>query len=255
MNKAGIYKIQRVGTDQCYVGSTACLRKRWTAHRRDLDGAKHHASYLQNAWTKYGADAFEFIVLELCEGASDKESLKILLRDREQFWIDLLKPCYNTVPAAMSTLGFKMPRHIVEKHRAQITGRKLSPEHAEKARTAALGKKNSQETIEKKRLAGIARGFPLSAIVNSANLRRGKPLSPEHVEKVRLSSTGRKHSPETIEKMRAANTPELRAKKSAATKGKKQTPEQIQKRVAAMLRTKLLKKQMGERLGAERGSS
>lgn len=253
MNKAGIYKIQRVGTDQCYVGSTACLRKRWTAHRRDLNSGKHHAAHLQNAWTKYGAEAFEFEVIELCGG--DKETLKAILCAREQFWMDALKPSFNTVPAAMSTLGFKMPRHIVEKHRKQITGRTLSPEHAEKARTAALGKKNSLETIEKKRLAGIARGMPLSAIVNSANLRRGKPLSPEHIEKVRLNSTGRKHSPETIEKMRAANTPELRAKKSAATKGKKQTPEQIQKRIAAMVRTKLLKKQMGEGLGAEQGSS
>lgn len=53
-----------------------------------MDG-NHHTPYLQHAWNKYGAEAFEFSVLEqcLCEN----------LETREQFYIDTLKPAFNSI--------------------------------------------------------------------------------------------------------------------------------------------------------------
>lgn len=230
---AGIYKIQRIGTDQCYVGSSYWIKKRWAVHKRELNKGRHQAPYLQNSWEKHGAEAFEFSMLEVCECEGD--ALKALLFVREQHWMDMLSPCFNTCPAAASTLGFKMPREIVERHRQQITGRKLSPEHAAIARILALGLKRTPETKEKMRQNGIKRGMPVSAIENSANSRRGKKLSPEHLEKVRLASTGRTHSPETIEKMKASNTVDVRDKKGAHCRGKQQTPEHNEKRRRSLL--------------------
>ena len=230
MRVAGIYKIQQVGTDRCYVGSSSDIRKRKTQHMRELNKGLHCAQYLQRSWNKYGADAFEFSVLEVCELG---EGLKERLMVREQHWMDKLSPCFNTCKAAMSTLGFKMPREIVERHRQQITGRKLSPEHAAVVRNLALGLKRSDETKEKLRQHGIRRGMPAEAIEASVRARKGKPLTPEHIAKFVASNAGYKHAPEVLEKMKASNTPEVRAAKGAAFRGKKQSPEHIAKRIAA----------------------
>lgn len=230
MKTAGIYKIQMVGSDKCYVGSSSDVRKRRTQHVRELNRGEHCAKYLQRSWTKYGAEAFEFSTLEVCDPGQD---LRERLVQREQHWIDELKPCFNTCKAAGSTLGFKMPREIVERHRQQITGRKLAPEHAAIVRTLALGLKRSEETKEKLRQAGRRNGMPRAAIEASVAARRGKPLTPEHIAKFVASNAGYRHSPEVLERMRAANTPEVRAAKGAAMHGKKQSPEHVQKRTAA----------------------
>lgn len=233
MKEAGIYVIRRIGTDQCYVGSSSNVHRRWTAHRRELRQGTHHAQRLLNAWAKYGEDSFEFAMLELVNG--EGVALRDALLLREQAWMDKLRPCFNTVPAAGSTLGFKMPREVVERHRQQLTGRRAPPAEAERLRALALGVKRGPETVEKLRQAGLRRGMPIKAIENSAAARRGKPLAPEHVEKVRATSTGRKHSLEVLERMRASNTPEVRLAKGAAARGKAQSPEHRAKRIAALV--------------------
>lgn len=230
MKFPGIYKIQRIGTDQCYVGSSVNIHRRKNQHMRELNAGNHHAIRLQRAWSKYGHDAFEFIVLEECIHSID---LRSTLMTREQHWMDALMPCFNTCPAAESTLGFKMPRDIVERHRQQITGRKLSPEHAAIVRTLAIGLKRSDATKEKLRQAGKRRGIPAKAVENSVKARRGKSLTAEHIAKFVASNAGYKHTPETIEKMRASNTPEVRAMKGSAARGKTQSPEHVAKRIAA----------------------
>lgn len=232
MKVSGIYKIQRIGTDQCYVGSSHWIGKRWATHRRELNNARHQASRLQNSWNKYGQDAFEFVVLE--EVSGDGDELKSLLVQREQAWMDQLSPCFNTVPAAGSTLGFKMPREIVERHKQQITGRKATPEETERLRTLALGRKRSDATKEKQRQNGIRRGMPALAIENSVKARRGKKQTAEHIAKVVLSRSGYTHSQEALAAMRASNTPEVRAKKGDAARGKKQSQEQIAKKSASL---------------------
>lgn len=232
MKGPGIYAIRRIGTDQRYVGSTANVARRWTTHRRELNAGTHHASRLQNAWAKHGPEAFEFVLLETLPAV---DGLKGALVEREQHWIDQLQPCFNSAPAAGSTLGFKMPREVVERHRQQLTGRRAPPAEAERLRALALGVKRGPETVEKLRQAGLRRGMPIKAIENSAAARRGKPLAPEHVEKVRATSTGRKHSLEVLERMRASNTPEVRLAKGAAARGKAQSPEHRAKRIAALV--------------------
>jgi group I intron endonuclease len=233
MNKPGVYEIRRVGTDQCYVGSTSNLRRRRTAHLRQLKAGDHHAARLQNSWNKYGAEAFEFKVLELVD-AEGNEELRAALMQREQVWIDRLKPCFNSSPVAGSTLGFKMPREIVERHRRQIRGRKATPEEAQRLRTLSLGCKRSPETIEKLRNAGLRRSMPQSAIENSAAARRGKKLSAEHIEKVRAASTGRRHDPEVLKARSARLTPETRERMGAGARGKPRSPEHAAKIAAAV---------------------
>lgn len=63
---------------------------------------------------------------------------------------------------------------------------------------------------------------------------KGKKLSPEHVEKVRIANTGKKHTPEARAKMSAIktgkiNTPEAMAKTWASNLGRKHSSEWIEK--------------------------
>ncbi|MFA5436296.1 MAG: GIY-YIG nuclease family protein [Candidatus Neomarinimicrobiota bacterium] len=101
IKEAGIYKIRNNITNDFYIGSAANLRYRWYNHRNALGANRHSNQHLQSAWNKYGADAFEFIVIELCE--------KGKLLEREQYYIDSESPAYNINKLASSPLGINKP--------------------------------------------------------------------------------------------------------------------------------------------------
>jgi hypothetical protein len=86
--RCGIYVITTPNASQ-YVGSSNKIERRWHEHRSTLRHGKHRSARLQAAWEKHGA-ALVFEVLEEC--TVDK------LDEREQHWIDLLKPVLNTTP-------------------------------------------------------------------------------------------------------------------------------------------------------------
>ena len=104
VQEAGIYKIRNNITSDFYIGSAANLRYRWYNHRNALGANRHSNQHLQSAWNKYGADAFEFIVIELCE--------KSKLLEREQFYIDSESPAYNINRIASSPLGINKPERV-----------------------------------------------------------------------------------------------------------------------------------------------
>lgn len=78
----GIYGIFNTGKQSVYIGSSNNIYKRWIEHRSLLNNNKHHCSHLQNAWNKYGGDAFEFRILE-SPNVSREE-----LFECEQKWYD-----------------------------------------------------------------------------------------------------------------------------------------------------------------------
>lgn len=87
-------------TGDFYVGSAVDIRGRWRSHLSCLRNGKNAAPILQNAWAKYGEDAFSFQVLETVEDRRDAVP-------KEQKYLDLLKPKYNVCPVAGSPLGRK----------------------------------------------------------------------------------------------------------------------------------------------------
>jgi hypothetical protein len=84
---SGIYKIENTINSKVYVGSSNNIKVRWRKHKALLRHNKHPNQHLQNAWNKYGEDVFIFSVVELCPINS--------LLNKEQHYIDLLKPEYN----------------------------------------------------------------------------------------------------------------------------------------------------------------
>lgn len=91
LNFAGIYEIVHVASGKRYVGNSKNISSRFYAHRYDLKRNQHFCRHLQNAWNKYGEDAFEFRLIERCF-----DEVAVLLA-REQFWIDKhSKRLYNS---------------------------------------------------------------------------------------------------------------------------------------------------------------
>lgn len=158
MSDCGIYQIEHLASGRKYIGSAVRLKRRISKHKTDLRGGYHHSQKLQRAWTKYGEEAFIFLIVEEVQDPNN-------LLTREQYWIEsaqALTVGFNICPTAGSCLG----RTLTAEHRAKLsaalTGRKRpAADHA-----ALLGTTRSEET---------------RARISSA--KKGKPISPEALAK------------------------------------------------------------------------
>jgi group I intron endonuclease len=101
----GVYAIIHILSGKLYVGSAIGIYKRWSEHRSELTYNYHDNPRLQNAWNKYGPDAFEFKILEIVTDPA-------MLLAKEQFWMDKLQSYdrtkgYNIRKKAESNFGLK----------------------------------------------------------------------------------------------------------------------------------------------------
>ena len=74
--KAGVYLISNNVNGKCYVGSTIHLDQRRKQHFSRLAHNKHVNKHLQNAYNKYGREAFEFEVLNIKYSNKNVNQLK-----------------------------------------------------------------------------------------------------------------------------------------------------------------------------------
>lgn len=85
--KTGVYAIVNLLDGKQYVGSSKDLRRRWRDHLNELRSNKHPNHHLQCAFHKYGADAFDFRILQ--EIANEDELVSV-----EQHWMNVTR-CYE----------------------------------------------------------------------------------------------------------------------------------------------------------------
>lgn len=116
----GVYEIVHLDTGRQYIGSASTtFAKRWKLHRHQLRRGTHHSRHLQNAWNKYGEQAFAFRKLVICAPAD------VLMY--EQRLLDGLKPAFNVAPIAGSAKGV---RHTDETKKAMsAAARKWRKKH------------------------------------------------------------------------------------------------------------------------------
>lgn len=126
-----VYKIENVTNEIVYyVGQTQrTFETRCNEHKRDLQHNKHENSYLQHAWNKYCEAAFRFVILEETNNCNE----------REQYWIDILKPECNLREICTSNFGIKF---------TEETRRKMS-EARKGDKNPFYGKRHSVKTREK----------------------------------------------------------------------------------------------------------
>lgn len=101
---SAVYKIINTITGDFYVGSSKDVKRRWAEHKRlsTWNKCKNNPLYLD--MKKFGIDKFELEILEEIEIGN--------LKDKEQQFIETLKPTYNNYNAK----GLDVKRHI-ETHR------------------------------------------------------------------------------------------------------------------------------------------
>jgi len=152
----GLYEIRNKINGYRYVGSGACLEKRITQHRTDLRGGVHANGRLQNAWNKYGEDAFEFEALLHCDAE--------YLIEFEQKAIDQ-KSEYNIRRVADSQRGYKHSDESRARMSASQTGLRRPPEARANMSKAKMGHEVTKETRAKLSAAhlGRKRGPPSEA--------------------------------------------------------------------------------------------
>jgi len=141
---SGIYFIVNSKDMKRYVGQSVDITKRLSEHWGKLKHSKHDNAHLQNAYNKYGRDAF----FEISTPCSIED-----LTEREQYFIDTMwDMCYNICKIANTPPSWR--------------GKKRGPQPAEtKAKISAAnkGKQSSQygrprTTMEKKKISAGGRG-------------------------------------------------------------------------------------------------
>jgi len=85
MKISGIYKISNKITNDCYIGSSKDIEKRWYKHTRPSAWKQCPNNPLYLDFQKYGLESFLFEIVEETDN----------LKEMEQYWIEQLSPSYN----------------------------------------------------------------------------------------------------------------------------------------------------------------
>lgn len=186
LNNTGVYTITNLIDNKIYVGSTTVsfyFRKK--KHFNSLKNNKHTNKHLQRAYNKYGAENFEFEILETCE--------KEYCTSTEQYWMNMLNVCndkygYNNRPVAQNNIGVR--RNEETKKRISLTIKRIM---------------NTKEA--KQKISDRHKGIPLSIEhkLNISKSLKGRKLSEEHKIKVGLIHKGKVASEELLKKLRVSH--------------------------------------------------
>lgn len=202
----GIYRITNLVTGKSYIGQTRVdFGDRRDSHFSLLNTGKHYNKNMQADWDIYGAENFEFAVIEFVDNPN-------LLNDLEIQYVDIYTAkglCYNQNPGGTGKgkhLTEEAKRKIGDKNKVNMTGRKPSEETrckmsdsqkkrvftdeekqqiAERMRTVNIGKRRSDET--KELLRKINQENPPSAKLTPDDVREIRRKSSEGVSTKDLS--------------------------------------------------------------------
>ncbi len=158
--ETGVYQARNKVNGKVYVGSTSKMgfTARWRVHLGHLFKGTHVNKHLQASWDKYGAEAFEFTMLE--------RALPDDCVAREQVWMDALqandpKKGYNKRLVARSNLGLRASDETLALMSAVQKGRVKSESERANIAKSRMGKKHTQKTKAKIRSSTLLRPWPV----------------------------------------------------------------------------------------------
>src|SRR5690554_2763880 len=129
-----------------YIGSSINLSRRFSQYYSlNYIASPSRNMAIYKALLKYGYQYFQLEVLEYCDPSN--------VISREQFYFGLLKPEYNILSQAGSSLGFKHSEEVLAKFRA----RRHSEETKQLIGEARVGRKASEES--KRKMSEAQRAF------------------------------------------------------------------------------------------------
>jgi len=148
--KSGIYLWSNSLNGKIYIGQSKDLGNRRQGRLiRYLNPSYlkfvKGASLIRNAFLKYKPESFILAILEYCPIH--------MLDQREQYWLDLLKPEYNILNFVKSSCGYKHTNNTLAKMRGKRPNFSPSKEHRAAIAFAAKHRENNQafkEAISKR---------------------------------------------------------------------------------------------------------
>jgi group I intron endonuclease len=142
-DKAGVYRWTNLKNGKTYIGSSINIFSRLITYYNINYLLKNNMTIYRSI-LKYGYSNFSFEILEYCDPEKAIE--------REQHFLDMLKPQYNILKKAGSSLGFKHSFEDIEKMKNRI----WTPEHKEK-RSEHLKRIHGSPEYKAKILEGLNR--------------------------------------------------------------------------------------------------
>lgn len=208
---AVIYRILNVVNDHVYVGSTNNPRRRRWEHWSSLKQGAHHCAPLQQAWLEFGADAFEFEVLEEVADSEQFDKEDLLLQQHYG------KPhCYNTSPSAycapmlLASSRAKVAQSIRDLYASGDYNPRGGRTHSEETR--ALISERVQQALSEGRggkfTPSAETRLRMSEALKGNQNAKGHARSEEHRRKLSEANKGntnfkgKNHTEETKTKMR-----------------------------------------------------
>jgi len=155
----GIYRITNKINGVSYIGETRNnFGDRWDCHRAQLNGGYHNNKNLQAAWNQYGANNFEFRILE---ETSDVESLDELEIKYIKQYADA-GLAYNIASGGIHggsglSMSEETKRKIGAKNRVNMTGRKASEETRRKMSESHKKRCANMTNEDRERVAELGR--------------------------------------------------------------------------------------------------
>lgn len=191
---SGVYVIESISTGRKYIGSAADVSGRKRNHVYRLKKGTHHSIKLQRHVNKYGLSDLCFGLLEICNVES--------LIDREQYYIDITEPYFNSCKQAGRTTGYKLTDETRKKlsdskkgKNHWAWGKEFTEEHKRNISESLKGRKShfkgkthTEET--KRKISEANTGNP--GLVGELNPNFGKPKSKEFKEALSKRMKGQK---------------------------------------------------------------
>lgn len=121
MKISGVYKITNTITGDFYIGSSKNIKDRWAAHKCISTWSENPGMKLYQAMAQYGLSNFKFDIIEETDN----------LKEREQYYIDLLTPSYNSMRA--NDIDIERSREARRKYRRSEKGKENNRKSARKS--------------------------------------------------------------------------------------------------------------------------
>jgi group I intron endonuclease len=111
---SGVYSIVCKTNGKGYIGSSVEVPGRWSKHLRSLRKGNHVNPHLQNAFSIYGEDSFNFTLLENLSGCTERE-----IREIEQVYLDLMD-WGNSFNVCKTAKGGEVTKEANERRRESL---------------------------------------------------------------------------------------------------------------------------------------
>ena len=145
MKKSAVYKITNTITNDFYIGSSKNVKHRWANHKYQSTWKNNPNNPMYLDMKKYGVEKFEFEILEEVE--IDR------LKEKEQWFIETLKPAYNSNRAnGLDTERNKeWHKERYNKHREAILEQKKQYYESHKEQRKQYRESHKEEILKQKK--------------------------------------------------------------------------------------------------------